>query len=80
MTYQLCFELPQHKIKLVQTDFDLFTVVYGRQIEDDLSYAQAARRLGSAIMHAAACDGRLDSDTREESQDDEPYFANPISA
>jgi hypothetical protein len=80
MTNQLCFELPEQQIKLIQTDFDCFTVIYGKQITRNLGYVQAAHQLGCVVMHAAACDGRLDSDTREQSQDDEPYFETPVSA
>lgn len=54
-------------VKLIQTGIDRFTVEYGKEIKADLRYGPAATALGSAIMHALACEGGLDN--REE--DDE---------
>lgn len=48
-------------IRLEQQGVDQFTVVYGLQVKRDLSYAQAATELGECIMHALACDSRLDN-------------------
>lgn len=48
-------------ISLIQTGKDRFTVVYGKQTKKRLSYAQAAEEYGAAIMHALACDGKLDN-------------------
>ena len=48
-------------IRLEQDGVNRFTVVYGRQVKRDLSYAQAATELGECIMHALACDSRLDN-------------------
>jgi hypothetical protein len=56
-----CIELKKFKIKLEQNGFDNFTVVYFKQITRDLNYAQAAHELGECIMHALACEGRLDN-------------------
>lgn len=39
-----------------------FRVVYGYQVDDRLTYADAAAKLGQAIMHAIACDGNLDNE------------------
>ena len=64
-----CYELPEFKIKLEQTGIDLFTVTYWLQVETDLDYATAARRLGEAVMHALSCDGRIDN---SDPDDDEP--------
>ncbi len=48
-------------IKLEQTSKQFFRVTYGRQIEGMLNYAEAAAKLGEAIMHASACEGLLDN-------------------
>jgi hypothetical protein len=48
-------------VTLQQRGRDSFRVVYGKQIKDGLTYAQAAGELGAAIMHALACDERLDN-------------------
>lgn len=40
----------------------LFKVTYGLQVEDNLTYAEAGKSLGYAIMHALACDGKLDNE------------------
>lgn len=36
-----------------------FRVTYGKQVDDRLDYADAAAKLGEAIMHCAACDGKF---------------------
>lgn len=54
------------KIELVQNGKDLFTVVYGKQIESGLDYRGAALELGRSIMHALACVGRLDNRDKNE--------------
>ena len=48
-------------IRLTQQGVDRFTVHYGKQIKTHLSYAVAAQELGAAIMHALACEGKLDN-------------------
>ncbi len=48
-------------IQLFQRGKDSFRVVYGLQITDHLTYAQAATELGACIMHALALEGRLDN-------------------
>ena len=52
------FDFP---IKLQQRGKDCFRVVYGKQIDDGLTYNQACTELGAALMHALACGGRLDN-------------------
>lgn len=37
-----------------------FTVTYWKQVRKGLNYEHAAEELGYCIMHALACDGRLD--------------------
>ena len=51
----------QWPIRLEQQGVDRFTVVYGLQVKKDLTYADAASELGACIMHALACEGRLDN-------------------
>lgn len=80
MSKQLCFRAKKLDVHLIQTEFDSFTVIYGKSVKSCLSYAHAALELGSSIMHAVACDGRLDSRTKAEarrgSSDRSPYFSN----
>jgi hypothetical protein len=56
--------IPAWPIELRQNGVNRFTVTYGRQVESGLTYSQAATKYGEAIMHALACEGRLDN--REE--------------
>ncbi|MBO4228140.1 hypothetical protein [Bradyrhizobium neotropicale] len=77
---QLCFEYPYgaFPVRLYQTGFDRFTVEYGKQVRQGLSYGAAAAELG-ALMHMAACDGRLDNRTRAEAKkagDSKPFFGD----
>jgi hypothetical protein len=74
---QTCFESDEFDIELTQNGFDSFTVRYGKQVKSSLDYARAAAELGSCIMHALACDGKLDNRTRTEARkagDTKPYF------
>jgi hypothetical protein len=48
-------------IKLEQSGIDRFYVTYGMQVKGPLAYAAAASELGANIMHALACEGRLDN-------------------
>lgn len=48
-------------VRLDQRGRDNFRVVYGKQIYDHLTYGQAALKLGASIMHALACQGKLDN-------------------
>ena len=57
-------------VRLYQTGFDEFTVQYGLEVHERLPYAQAARLLGSAIMHSVACDSRLSNVTKAEARKD----------
>ena len=63
MKKQTCFELKDaaYPIKLEQTGIDSFTVTYGKQVKARMTYGTAAWELGSCIMHAAACEGKLDN-------------------
>lgn len=48
-------------IELRQQGIDRFSVRYGLQFRDRLTYNRAALELGAAIMHHAACSGLLDN-------------------
>ena len=48
-------------ISLEQDGPNDFRVIYGMQVRENLSYSDAALELGAAIMHALACEGRLDN-------------------
>lgn len=58
-----CFEinLAGFPIVLKQQARNKFTVVYGKQTKPGLTYSAAAAELGSCVMHALACDDRLDN-------------------
>jgi hypothetical protein len=61
----LCFEIAEKPwpIRLEQRGSkNSFRVTYGFQVDDHLTYEQAAAKLGQAIMHRAACDGMLDAE------------------
>ena len=48
-------------IILAQKNRDSFMLQYGKEVALDMPYAEAAYRVGSAIMHASACEGKLDN-------------------
>jgi len=48
-------------VSLIQTGRDRFTVTYGKQVKAGLTYGEAANELGGCIMHALACESKLDS-------------------
>lgn len=48
-------------ITLTQQSPNQFTVQYGRQVRDELTYEQAAVELGYSILHALACDARINN-------------------
>lgn len=54
-------EIGGFAIKLQQRGVDRFRVTYGMQVDDNLNYARAAAKFGEAVMHALACEGRLDN-------------------
>ena len=65
---KLCatFAIAGMPIMLHQEAKNRFTVTYWKQVTDGLTYSQAATKLGSCIMHALACEGRLDNRARGE--------------
>ncbi len=60
---QTCFETKSagFDIRLEQDSKRRFRVTYGKQVKRGLDYEQAAMELGTAIMHAAACEGLIDN-------------------
>lgn len=50
------------KLEQAQNKAGLFTVTYGKQVTRDLTYSEAAAEYGSCLMHALACEGRLDNE------------------
>lgn len=38
----------------------LFQVIYGKQVTKDLSYSEACRNLGEAMLHALTLEGKTD--------------------
>lgn len=61
MAEKIIFEtfIAGYSIVLRQQTRRFFSVQYGMQENQKLSYAQAAARLGEAIMHASACEGKI---------------------
>lgn len=61
----LCFHREgAFPIKLEQSEGrgKLFRVTYGAQVHDGLTYLQAAKELGSCLMHCLACEDKLDNE------------------
>lgn len=69
MPERLCFEtiIDNLPVRLHQQGKDRFAVTYWLQTKDNLSYEDATHELGAAIMHALACEGKLDNRERGES-------------
>ncbi len=62
-----CFEteIAGYKITLSQDKRGYFHVRYGLQEDGLLRYSEACKKLGQAIMHALACEGKLNNDGPE---------------
>jgi hypothetical protein len=64
MKQKLIFSIPSDQIpygiSLYQRGHKNFTVVYGSQVKNDLSYSEAAKEFGLSLLHALNCDGKLD--------------------
>ncbi len=60
----LCYQQAEFGLKLEQAGnkAGLFTVTYGLQVVRGLTYSEAAAEYGSCLMHALACEGRLDNE------------------
>ena len=64
-----CFEIPDteiaYGIKLTQQGKNKFTVRYGAQTEQHLTYEEAGKSLGEAILHALCCDGKIETTEKQ---------------
>ena len=62
MKKNVVFELTiaRFPIQLIKTGKGRYTVVYGVEIHEGLTYTEAAEELGFSIMHALTCEGKLD--------------------
>lgn len=63
--HRLCGS-PMGDVTLQQKGKDNFAVRYGKLVDAELTYAEAARKLGEALMHQLAADGQLDNRMRGE--------------
>lgn len=65
---KLCWQLDLagYDIKLEQAGRDRFIVTYGKQVSRELNYHDAALDLGASIMHALACESKLDNRSKGE--------------
>lgn len=63
MRTKVCYQhvIAGYTIKLEQLGLDNFRVTYGQQERALLGYDHAAKELGEAIMHALACEGKLEN-------------------
>lgn len=61
-TYYVVWENKRFDVSLSQRKADDFLVCYGLQRKSGLSYEAAASELGACIMHALACEGKLNND------------------
>ena len=50
------------EVKQAQNKAALFTVTYGLQAKDGLTYARAAKELGECIFHHLACESELNNE------------------
>ena len=50
------------EVKQEQNKAALFTVTYGLQVKDGLTYARAAKELGECIFHHLACESELNNE------------------
>ena len=48
-------------VRLYQAKNGKFSVLYGAELHDGLSYDEAAREFGLCLLHALACTGRIDA-------------------
>ena len=51
----------RYPIRVTQHREKTFRVTYGQQVRDHLTYAEAAWALGECILHALACEGKIDN-------------------
>jgi hypothetical protein len=70
MASKVCYQvtIAGCEITLAQKGVDNFSVQYYKQFTENLTYTEAALELGACIMHALACDSKLDNRTRREAR------------
>lgn len=56
-----CISLINHDIHVEQRASKLFRVTYGKQVQDNLTYAEAAHEFGECVFHALSCEGAIDN-------------------
>jgi hypothetical protein len=56
----------QYTVYLHQHAPNRFRVAYGLEVYDKLTYAQASKKLGEALMHSLACAGKIAIDCKPE--------------
>ena len=64
MTTRECCVVTVHgqcSVSLHQTGKDRFEVIYGKQVDSNLTYEAAATQFGAAIMHALTGEGLIDN-------------------
>jgi hypothetical protein len=64
MSVQVCYESTvegQATVTLLQHGCNKFSVQYGKQSTGITDYNRAAMNLGSCLMHALACAGKVDN-------------------
>ena len=63
MASKVCYQvtIAGSDITLSQQGRNNFSVEYGKQLAQMMPYNEAALELGACIMHALACDGKLDN-------------------
>lgn len=62
-SYKLIFNLPDlsYPLEVYKADgLDIFKVKYGKHVNDKLTVEQAAVEIGSSILHALECEGKMD--------------------
>ena len=64
-----CFEITDlsqvgFPVRLYQSGTGKFSVLYGSERHEKLSYEDAAREFGLCLLHALACVGRINNDHR----------------
>jgi hypothetical protein len=59
--HRICDRRVDLAVSLMQIGVDKFTVTYGSETTRVLTYVEAAKEYGLCVMHALACEGKLDN-------------------
>ena len=66
----------EYPVAIYQDSTDrLFTVTYGLERQDNLSYDEAAKHLGQSLMHSATCQGLVEIEETIDA-DEKPFCHN----